>query len=97
MFKKLFQRIAIIWCLYGIVKLCIFLNPWMFRLAAMVKPVLQDNSKWLSKEDIPWDSGWSGNNWSYSTLRYNYIWCDWSEFNFIRVHFRKTQEIKRKK
>jgi len=44
MFRKLLRRIAILWCLYGLVKVCIFVNPWLFCVAKMIKPY------------EPWDS-----------------------------------------
>lgn len=38
MFKKALHRIVVVWCLYGLVKLCIFVNPLMFGVWAMVLP-----------------------------------------------------------
>lgn len=56
MLKKMLHRVFVIWCLYGLVKLCIFVNPWLFRLAKVIKPVYEDNSEWEFIEDVPWNS-----------------------------------------
>lgn len=58
MIKKTLQRIFVIWCLYGLVRLCIVVNPLVFALARIVYgPAWDDNSRWNGIADIPWDSG----------------------------------------
>ena len=32
MFKKLLHRVVVVWCLYGLVRLCILVNPLLFML-----------------------------------------------------------------
>ena len=39
MIKKLLHRITVVWCLYGLIRLCIFANPWVFRIAKMYRPL----------------------------------------------------------
>lgn len=56
MFKKALHRITVVWCLYGLGRLCIFVNPWVFRVAKIFKPVFEDNSEYEFLDNIPWDS-----------------------------------------
>ena len=56
MIKKCLHRITVVWCLYGLVRVCIFANPWMFRLAKIIAPVWEDNSAYRSLEDVPWST-----------------------------------------
>jgi len=57
MLKKMLHRIVIIWIGYGLVRLCILVNPWLFRLVKVVKPVYEDNSEYSTFEDVLWNSG----------------------------------------
>lgn len=38
MIKKALHRITILWCLYGLVRICIWVNPWVFKVWAIVLP-----------------------------------------------------------
>ena len=38
MIKRILHRVVILWCLCGLVKLCIFLNPLVFFVWTMVLP-----------------------------------------------------------
>jgi len=53
---KLIRRIIMIWVFYGVYKFCIFVNPYLFWIAQKIKPVYDDNSRWSTIPDIPWDS-----------------------------------------
>lgn len=55
MAKKLFHRIVIVWCLYGLVRFCIFINPLVFRAAKFIKPQLEDNNSWSSIPNVEWN------------------------------------------
>jgi len=55
MFKKLLHRITVVWCLYGLVRVCIIANPLAFRLIKIFKPLWDDNSRWSHLEDEPWN------------------------------------------
>jgi len=39
MFKKALHRVVVIWCLYGLAKVCIFVNPLLFKVWAMISPI----------------------------------------------------------
>ena len=56
MFKKLLHRITVVWCLYGLVRLCILFNPWVFRIAKLIKPFNYESSINPSFNEA-WDSG----------------------------------------
>ncbi len=34
--KSLVRKAMVAWCLYGVVKLCIFVNPWVFKVVGMI-------------------------------------------------------------
>lgn len=36
MAKKMLHRIVVVWCLYGLVRFCIWLNPLVFRVARIL-------------------------------------------------------------
>lgn len=38
MIKKCLHRIAVVWCLYGLVRVCILANPLLLRLANLALP-----------------------------------------------------------
>ena len=63
MFKKLkhiYRMVASLWHYYGIFILCCVLNPWLFRLAGLVKPAWKDAILWSDGEvaapAVLWDS-----------------------------------------
>ncbi len=56
MFKKLLHRITVAWCLYGLVRVCIYANPLVFWVAKMIKPFNYESSIDPSFNDA-WDSG----------------------------------------
>ncbi len=66
MVGKMFRRIVIVWCIYGLVRICVFLNPWLFRLCKIIKPHFEDNSKWSTIPSIEWDCA--------STLQILAVW-----------------------
>ena len=39
MLKKILRMITVTWCLYGVVRLCILVNPLVFRVAKLIKPL----------------------------------------------------------
>ena len=47
--KKLLHRIIVIWCLYGLGRLCIFVNPLLFRFAPLL-------GSWSNDPTDTWDS-----------------------------------------
>jgi len=46
---------VVVWCIYGLVRICILANPLAFRFIKIFKPLWDDNAQWESIEDIPWD------------------------------------------
>lgn len=54
MVKKLLHRITVVWCLYGLVRGCILVNPLAFRFVKIFSPLYDDNSMYHSLPDIPW-------------------------------------------
>lgn len=55
MIKKALHRITVVWCLYGLVRLCMFVNPLVFRVAKMIKPFWDDNSAYHSIDNELWN------------------------------------------
>lgn len=55
MIKKMLHRVTVVWCLYGLVRLCIFVNPLLFRLMKLFMPVYEDNSAYQHIPDEPWN------------------------------------------
>jgi len=52
--KTLLKLFAAAWMVAGFLGACVLLNPLLFRVAAWVKPVWDDNSA-FSWPDVPWD------------------------------------------
>ncbi len=57
MCRKVLRRLVIMWCIFGTWKCCVFANPWLFRVAEMIFPYWDDNSRWGSLENELWDAG----------------------------------------
>lgn len=36
--KNILRKIAVLWCGYGILKLCLTLTPLLFKIATLIKP-----------------------------------------------------------
>ena len=53
---KLLRRAMMVWCVYGIVKLCILVNPLLFWVAGKVRPYYYDRSMYSSFKSVTWDS-----------------------------------------
>ena len=53
---KLLRRAMVVWCVYGIVKLCILVNPLLFWVAGKVTPYYYDRSMYPSLKSVTWDS-----------------------------------------
>jgi hypothetical protein len=49
MFKKLLHRATIAWCIYGLARLCVFVNPLVFKVLKLWKPVFMLDDKWNHK------------------------------------------------
>lgn len=54
MVKKMLHRIVIVWCIYGFVRVCIWANPLLFRVAKIIMPLWWD-SLVDPKFDEPWN------------------------------------------
>ena len=52
--KTLLKLFASAWLVAGFLWACVALNPLLFRVAARVTPVWDDNSEY-SWSDVPWD------------------------------------------
>ncbi len=67
MIKRLLHKFIVGWCLYGLIRVLIFIHPWMFWLAERVKPYFskgdweygRDSAGHLEKiyTHVAWDSG----------------------------------------
>ena len=82
MIKRMLHKLIVVWCLYGAVRVIIFIHPWMFWLAARVKPYFGKGDYELVRgsdgcllnpikrayEHIAWDSGsFVQNLWVWGT------------------------------
>lgn len=60
MIKRMLHKVIIVWCLYGLIRLIIFAHPWLFWLAARVKPNFARSGEYsYDLHDyipIPWDA-----------------------------------------
>ncbi len=56
MIKKMLHKVIIGWCLYGLYCIVIFVHPWLFWLAARIKPYFDSNEKWDRLDPVPWDA-----------------------------------------
>ncbi len=67
MIKKMLHKLIVVWCLYGAVRVILFIHPWMFWLAARAQPYFGKSElkhRWSSDghlekfyENVAWDSG----------------------------------------
>lgn len=47
MIKKTLHRIVIVWCIYGLVRVCIWVNPLLFWVANIIDPDYEwDKADW---------------------------------------------------
>ena len=54
--RSLARKAVVAWCLYGVVRIFVFVNPWLFRLLTLWKPYYDSNERWKYIDPEPWDS-----------------------------------------
>lgn len=53
---KILRRAMVVWCLYGVGKLFIMVNPLLFWIVARAFPYYRDNSQFKTIASVEWNS-----------------------------------------
>ncbi len=64
MIKKVLHKVIVCWCLYGLYLVLVTAHPWLFWVAARIKPYFDANENWDRLDPVPWNP----NSWGQSML-----------------------------